>query len=63
MSSDQDTTGEPVAEAWTYRAVVETYDDEPDQCTIFPREIADLDRMTTWITAREDSFTALERMR
>jgi hypothetical protein len=63
MSSDPDTTSEPVPDAWTYRAVVETYDDEPDQCTIFPREVAGLDRMTTWITAREDSFIALARMR
>lgn len=44
------------------RAILDRTDDAPDTCTIYdasiPRRIT-----TTWITAEEGSFVALEEMR
>lgn len=45
------------------RAIVEKYDDRPDQCTIFPSDEEGVKRMSTWITAREGSFVDLQTMR
>lgn len=45
----------PVAE------VVETPDGR--QCTIYPADVDDVELVTTWITADEDSFVALADMR
>ena len=45
------------------RAVVERYEDAPDQCTIFPTGLDDYERMATWISAREPSFVELEAVR
>ncbi|MFW5903369.1 MAG: DUF7511 domain-containing protein [Halolamina sp.] len=44
-------------------ATVETHDDGPDECTLFPCDADGVDLMTTWMTAREDSFVDLESMR
>lgn len=44
-------------------ATVETRDDGPDECTLFPCDVEGVDLMTTWMTAREDSFVDLESMR
>ncbi|MHB9286530.1 hypothetical protein ACKVMT_05765 [Halobacteriales archaeon Cl-PHB] len=44
-------------------AVVEEYEDRADQCTIYPRGCSGVDRMSTWISAREGSFLALEDAR
>jgi len=44
-------------------ATVERSDDGPDECTLFPCNVDGLDLMTTWMTAREDSFVDLESMR
>jgi hypothetical protein len=63
MSQDPETASELDSTTWTYRAVVEAYEDRPDQCTIFPREAAGIDRMSTWITAREGSYVSIEKMR
>lgn len=35
----------------------------PTECTIFPPDATDFERLTTWITAKEGSFTGLEDMR
>lgn len=35
----------------------------PAECTIFPRDVPDGARMTTWITAKERSFVHLVEMR
>lgn len=35
----------------------------PAECTIFPPDATDFDRLTTWITAKEGSFISLEDMR
>lgn len=45
------------------RAIVVEYDDQPDECTIYPAGTRGVDRMTTWITAREGGFVDLCRMR
>lgn len=45
-----------------YRAVVERYRDEPNQCTIFPSH-SDEDDRTTWVTARAPSFVDLRSVR
>jgi hypothetical protein len=42
-----------------YRAIVEQYDDEPDQCTIFPVETEDMDRSSSWVTAKAPGFVDL----
>jgi hypothetical protein len=42
-----------------YRAVVERYRDEPNQCTIFPVDADETETVTTWVTAKEPSFVDL----
>jgi hypothetical protein len=37
--------------------------DRPAECTLFPPEADDFERMTTWITAREGSFVSLDDVR
>jgi hypothetical protein len=44
-------------------ATVVEYDDEPDQCTIHPVDPPEGRRTTEWISAEEDSFVVLERLR
>lgn len=65
MSGDGDVSepADTTPRSWTYRAVVEEYDNRSNQCTIYPRETAGVERMSTWITAREGSYVALEEMR
>lgn len=41
-----------------YTAIVEEYENQADQCTIFPAE-ADQDRYTKWITAEAPAFVHL----
>lgn len=38
-------------------------EDAPDECAIFPRHATDEQLLTTWISAHDDSFVALESMR
>jgi len=45
------------------RAVIEEYDDAPDECTIFPCSAKAESVTTEWITAREGSFVALADVR
>ena len=44
-------------------ARIESYDDAPDECTIYPADATAADLTTTWITAREGSFVQLDEMR
>ncbi|GAB3665512.1 DUF7511 domain-containing protein [Halopiger thermotolerans] len=44
-------------------SIVVRYEDRPDRCTITPRECADSDRLTTWLSADVDAFVDLDRMR
>lgn len=45
------------------RAVVERYEDAPDECTIYPAGVDDHKRMATWISATEPSFVELDAVR
>lgn len=49
--------------AQNLQAIVEKYDNRPDQCTIFPSGSEGFERMSTWITAREGSYVDLQTMR
>jgi len=44
-------------------AIVEKYETRPDQCTIFPSSTEGVERMSTWVSAREGSFVDLQTMR
>jgi hypothetical protein len=53
----------PDTPADAYDAVVVTYDDAPDECTVFPVGASEADLLTTWVSATEGSFVALATMR
>lgn len=61
MSSEQteDDATRDAARSGGFRAVVERYRDEPNQCTIFPKEMDQEERVTTWISAKEPSYVDL----
>jgi len=40
-------------------SVIERYDEEPDECTIFRADIPDRQRLSTWISAKEGSYVDL----
>ncbi|WP_276274821.1 hypothetical protein [Haladaptatus sp. QDMS2] len=42
--------------------IVEPYEDEPDECTLFPLNASEEARLTTWISAAEGSFVSVEEM-
>ncbi|MFD1685450.1 DUF7511 domain-containing protein [Halobellus litoreus] len=44
-------------------ARVEEYDDDPDECTIYPANATATELPTTWVTAEEGSFVSLDEMR
>ncbi len=44
-------------------AVVVRYESQPDRCTLAPRECPESERLTTWLSADLDAFTALEDAR
>lgn len=46
-----------------FAARIETYEDRPAECTVFPVDVSPDDRLTTWMTAREGSFVRLAEMR
>ena len=54
-----DTTERSGTETGGYRAVVERYENEPDQCTIFPADEGPERRPSTWITAKSPAFVDL----
>lgn len=45
------------------KAVIERYDDRPNQCTIYRSDGSEVEQMSNWITADEDSFCHLETVR
>ncbi|WP_435183186.1 DUF7511 domain-containing protein [Halobellus sp. EA9] len=60
---DRGTAGEPTLPSRRYVARIETYEDAPDECTIFPQD-ADADELpTTWVSAEAGSYVSLEAMR
>ena len=46
-----------------FKAVVEQYENRADQCTIYPVDASEFERTTTWITARDGSYFALQNCR
>lgn len=46
-----------------YKAVVERYETQPNQCTIFRTDVGDAELTTTWITANEGSYVDLALVR
>jgi hypothetical protein len=42
------------------RAVIETAEDDPRSCTIYPVSATGIDLMSQWITAHGESFVELE---
>ena len=47
----------------TLVSTVVEYDDESDECTIYPLRADDEERVTTWVSAKRDSYVSLEEMR
>ena len=45
------------------RATVVEYEEAPNECTIHPRGVSGMDRMTTWISAEEGAYVDLESFR
>jgi hypothetical protein len=46
-----------------FQSKVVSYDDAPDECTIYPKHVRDDREMTAWITARGDSFCSVQSRR
>ncbi|WP_142860359.1 DUF7511 domain-containing protein [Salinigranum halophilum] len=46
-----------------YAAIVVPAEDRPDECTIFPVDVGEAELVTTWASAAEGSFVALDEMR
>jgi len=65
MSTDttRQSQGEPEAATRELRAVVERYEDAPDECTIYPAGVDEHKRMATWISASEPAFVELDTVR
>lgn len=42
------------------QATVVEYEDGPDECTIYPNGVSEVERMTTWISATEGSYVDLD---
>ncbi|WP_299334199.1 DUF7511 domain-containing protein [Haloplanus sp.] len=47
----------------SFTAAVVEYADAPDECTIYPTDVAEGLRTTTWITAAAGSFCSVENRR
>jgi hypothetical protein len=46
-----------------YASIVVPTDDQPAECTIFPVDASEDELVTTWISAEDGSFVALDDMR
>lgn len=62
---DSDRTGPPAALGGGDQlvATVVTYDDAPDECTLYPLDATEQELLTCWLSAETDSFVALEDAR
>lgn len=67
MVNDSEPPAEERSAMWDgeerFDAIVESHEMHPDECTIFPADAGEMERMSTWITAREPSFVSLEDLR
>ena len=41
------------------RATIVEYEEAPNECTIYPKGVSGMERMTTWISAKEGSYVDL----
>ena len=60
---DGEDTRERNADGPQLRARTTTHEDGTMECTIYPADASDDRRTTRWITAEEDSYVELCRMR
>ena len=44
-------------------SIIERYDDQPDECTIFRSDLPESRRLCTWISAKEGSYVDLATCR
>jgi len=44
-------------------SIIERYDDQPDECTIYRSDVPEPRRLSTWISAKEGSFVDLRLWR
>jgi len=63
MSMDSTRRPDHGPDSPSLRAVVERYEDAPNQCTIYPEEMDAHERMAVWITAQEPGFVDLAVVR
>jgi hypothetical protein len=59
VSGSEMRTNEPGTTGGELSAEVVSYDDAPDECTIYPVDVSEAQRTTAWITARGDSFCSV----
>lgn len=41
-------------------STVVEYEDAPNECTIYPRGVSGMERMTTWMSAKEGAYVDLD---
>ncbi|WP_263020448.1 DUF7511 domain-containing protein [Natronobiforma cellulositropha] len=63
FKSELPAASEPTGVGGEFEHVIVMSDDEPAECTIFPRDCTDEEILTTWVSAQSGSFVALETMR
>lgn len=56
------TTPESEDQSLLLVAEIVVFRDRPAECTVFPPDATDFERMTAWITAQEGSFVGLDEM-
>lgn len=62
--TQNDATQQVVEEVFEVRAIVETYQNRPERCTLYPVKVPEEEeRFTTWITAKSGSFVDGQAMR
>lgn len=45
-----------------YEAKIVAYDDAPDECTIYPYNVDESARATTWVSAKAGSFYSISEI-
>jgi hypothetical protein len=61
MADDLQTADEthPVA----LESIIERYDDQPNECTLYRSDVPERRRLSTWISAKEGSYVDLQLWR
>ena len=56
----------PALDRWptyTLDHAIEAVGSDGEQCTIYPADVDDRERLTAWITASDDAFVAIDEIR